>query len=65
MRKMPDSKRSTLLELRLCCWCEKEAEYWTNPKLWTGAEVREAGIALDRVAELTRQLLYESKPKNR
>jgi hypothetical protein len=40
-----------------------KAEYWTNPESWTGAEVREAGIALDHVAELTRQLLYESKPK--
>ena len=38
-----------------------KAEYWTDPQSWTSAQVREAGIALDRVAEFTRQLLHESK----
>lgn len=38
-----------------------KAEYWTDPQSWSGDEVREAGIALDCVAEFTRQLLYESK----
>lgn len=41
-----------------------KAEYWTDPKSWSSHEVREAGIALDHVAELTRQLLYASKIKS-
>jgi hypothetical protein len=37
-----------------------KAEYWTQPQAWTGQQVRDAGIALDHVAEYTRQLLHES-----
>jgi hypothetical protein len=37
-----------------------KAEYWTQPQAWTSQQVRDAGIALDHVAEYTRQLLHES-----
>jgi hypothetical protein len=38
-----------------------KAEYWTQPESWTSEQVREAGIALQHVAERTRQLLREGK----
>jgi hypothetical protein len=37
-----------------------KAEYWTTPESWTAQEIHDAGIALQHVAERTRQLLYES-----
>lgn len=38
-----------------------KAEYWTQPDLWSAQQVRDAGIALEHVAQLTRQLLREGK----
>jgi hypothetical protein len=38
-----------------------KAEYWTQPEGWTSQQVRDAGIALDHVAEYTRQLLHERR----
>jgi hypothetical protein len=38
-----------------------KAEYWTQPEAWTSQQVRDAGIALQHVAEYTRQLLHEGK----
>ncbi len=38
-----------------------KAEYWAQPEAWTSQQVRDAGIALDHVAEYTRQLLRERR----
>ncbi len=38
-----------------------KAEYWAEPEAWTSQQVRDAGIALDHVAEYTRQLLRERR----
>jgi hypothetical protein len=37
------------------------AQYWTDPGAWTHQQVVDAGIALQHIAELTRQLLREGK----
>ena len=38
-----------------------KGEYWTQPESWTDAQVRDANISLQYVAEHARQLLHESK----
>jgi hypothetical protein len=38
-----------------------KAEYWTEPKAWSRQQIVDAGISLQHLAELTRQLLYEGK----
>jgi hypothetical protein len=42
-----------------------KAEYWTDPEAWTSDQIKGAGIALDHVSTLTKQLLYESNQKGR
>ena len=38
-----------------------KAEYWRTPEIWTSQQVVDAGISLDQIAQLTRQLLYEGR----
>ncbi len=36
-----------------------KSEYWTMPEAWTADQISGAGISLERITELTRQLLRE------
>ena len=38
-----------------------KGDYWTQPEAWTHQQVLDLGIAFDHVANLTSQLLHESK----
>jgi hypothetical protein len=49
------------LDGRLAERLQLKAEYWTEPNAWTRQQIVDAGIALQHVAEHTRQLLHEGR----
>ncbi len=40
---------------------ELKAEYWTNPKAWTKSDIQAAGIQIDEISAITRDLLGETR----